>query len=130
MSSSTISNLDSPIWLKKSTISTSHTFKEVSGAETLLKYSNNNLVIDDTFGSVLNDTDYFKSENDLFNSKNKIFIWRKYSLDRPIPYSMTTKGYSRPVIEMKILGHSFLEKLERFDKLYANGDISGYYITS
>jgi voltage-gated potassium channel Kch len=130
MSSSTISNLDSPIWLKKSTVSTSHTFKEVSGDETLLKYSNNNLVIDDKSGSVLNDPDYFKSENDLFNSKNKIFIWRKYSLDRPIQYVMTIKGYSRPVIENKILGHSFLEKLERFDKLYSNSDISGYYITS
>ncbi len=133
MSSSTISNLDSPIWLKESTISTSYTFKEMGGAETLSRYSNN-LTSDSSYGnSVLGvylgiNNSTFRSDNDLFKLKNKIFIWRNYVLHRPISYFMTIKGYFKPIETNKILGPEFLEIFERYDKIYTNGDISGYYV--
>lgn len=133
MISSTISNVDSPLWLKESTISTTYTLKEVKGAETLSKYSDN-LISDNRYGgSVLSvylgiKESSFKSERDLFKSENKIFIWRNYMLDRPIRWFMRLEGYYKRIEEDKILGSEFLDKLERYDKNYDNGDVSGYYL--
>lgn len=132
MSSVTVSNLDSPLWLKESTISTTYTHSEVRGAETLSRYSDN-LSSDIRFGYALigfisdpNDTFIELKEENL--NQSQTVIWRDYMLARPVRYSMKLDGYYKPVIMNKVLGPEFLEKLNRHNKIYQNGNINGYDI--
>jgi len=131
MSSSTTSNLDSPLWLKKDTVSTTYTLGEVRGAETLSKFGNNFLcdylfgesVISSYFGK--NYTVYDQNEN---FSHGKIFIWRSYMKQRPISYFTFLEGYYKPIASTIILGGNFYSKLNKYNKIYSNEDLSAYYI--
>ena len=89
MSTCTISNLDSPIWLKDSTVSTTYTVAEIQGAETMSHYSDN-LFSDSRYGnSVLGiyldiETTSLQSTSQIIDRKNEIFLWRNYILESPI----------------------------------------------
>lgn len=133
MTTSTISNLDSPIWLKDSTISTSYTLQELKGAETISHYSDETFSDSRYGGSVLGI--YIGSQQDslysrdLSNRAGSIFIWRTYMEDRPIRMVTTLKGYSQQVESDVILGPEYQEDLERMQqKIYENDDVRGYYI--
>lgn len=132
MTASTISNLDSPIWLKESTISTSYTVQELKGAETLSHFSNETFS-DSRFGSSILGG-YYGSQQDSLNSRDlsnrtgSIFIWRTYMENSPIRMLTTLKGYYKPVVSDVVLGPEYLEELERMQKVYENGDVRGYYI--
>jgi hypothetical protein len=132
MTTSTISNLDNPLWLKESTISTSYTFQELKGAETLSYYSD--AVFSDSAygGSII--VDYYGIQTTSLYSRDmsirtgKIFVWRKYMIDRPIRTFITLNGYYQPVEDTLILGPTFHKELEKMQKIYENNDVQGYYI--
>gem|GEM_PF-2798533 len=132
MSASTSSNLDSPLWLKKETVSTTYTLGEVRGAETLSKYGNN-LSSDTTFrASVIGI--YLGKNFTKFNLNSQpksgtIFIWRSYMENRPITTYINLNGYYKEVSRPIILGQSFHSKLNRNDKIYDNKDLSAYFFT-
>jgi len=110
MSTSTISNLDSPLWLKESTISTSYSHQELQGTETLIKYSDSVFSDSRYERSIIRDYYRFHTtpvpSQDLSNHEGEIFIWRNYLINRPIK----------------------LSKIELVQKVYYNGGISGYLI--
>ena len=132
MTTSTISNLDNPLWLKESTISTSYTFQELKGAETLSRYSD--AVFSDSAygGSII--IDYYGIQTtslysrDLSIRTGKIFVWRKYMIDRPIQLYTNIKGYYQPLEMPVILGQDFIKNLETTQKIYSNEDVSGFYL--
>lgn len=130
--SNNLTNLDSPLWLQETSISTSYTFQEVYGAETLTHHS----------GSVFSDSRYgtsvigvncglqhssFDSE-DLSKRIGSIFIWRDYMKERPIQMFTIIDGYYKPVESDVVLGEDYLRYLDRFQKVYKNDDIVGYFI--
>jgi len=132
MTTSTISNLDSPLWLKESTISTSYTIQELKGAETLSHYSER-VFSDSRYGSSIFGTYLGLQHNefdnkDLSNRDGDILIWRDYMNDRPIQMFMNLKGYYKSVVDNVILGPTFHKELEKMQKIYENNDIQGYYI--
>lgn len=130
----TTSNLDSPIWLKSSTVSTSYTIPEVKGATTLSHYSSN-ITGDSRFGySVLveylefNELD-FNTFTEGSNFDNSIFLWRKYMVEKPIRTRKILEGYGGLVDVNIILGQNFFNSFERKNKIYDNSQLSGYFIT-
>ncbi len=134
MISSTISNEDSPLWLQESTISTSYTIQEGVGAETVTRISDK-VMLDSRYSQPVGRTSAHQTERQIFRNQQQIsstpdtvFMWRDYMLDRPIRLFMTLEGYDRRLVERKILGKDFLMELEKFDKIYQNGDISGFYL--
>ena len=132
MSTSTISNLDHPLWLKNSTISTSYTVQELKGAETLTRYSNS-VFSDSRYGGSVMEIYYESTTYSLFNEdplerKGEIYVWRKYMMDRPIRVFVNVKGYYDSVECSVVLGEDYLKKLAMVQKVYSDGDISGYFI--
>jgi len=133
MSTSTIANLDSPLWLQESTISTTYTHAEVKGAETLSQYSYH-LFSDSRYGgSVLNvylgmNTNSLQDSQQVFERNDEIFMWRNYMLERPIRIISRVEGYDRTIVINTILGIDTLEKLDKMHRVYDNREIIGYYI--
>lgn len=139
MSSNTISNLDSPLWLKEETISTTYTIAELKGAETLSHYSDNIFsdarfgpsVIGIHFGNVTSTSSLSNSINnreDIFKHQGKIFLWRDYMLDKPVRTFDKMEGYDRQIEVPKILGQETFNELADMNRIYDNREIIGYYI--
>jgi len=114
MTTSTISNLDSPLWLKESTISTSYTVQELKGAETLSLYSAVNI--------------FDLRWNVYMPRVGNIFVWTTYLEDRPIRMYIQITGYYAPIQKGGILGQEFFKGLVKMQNVYANGDVAGYFI--
>jgi hypothetical protein len=132
MIASTVSNLDSPFWLQQDTISTSYTWQEIKGAETITGYSDT-VFSDERYGGSILD-DWYNTENspleseDLSKHVGKIFIWRKYMENGPILQYLYVKGYYKFVSTPVVLGPGFQNKLETMQKVYTNNGISAYDI--
>lgn len=130
--SNNLTNLDSPLWLKNSTISTTYTVQEVKGAETISRYSEQ-AFSDSRYGhSVLGiwyglQQDPFESW-DLSSRAESVFIWRTYMEESPIRMFTTVEGYYKQVENNVVLGPEYLRELEGMQKMYENGDVCGYYI--
>lgn len=131
MSTSTVSNVDSPIWLKNNTVSTTYTLGEVRGAETLSKLGNN-FVCDYLFGqSVISsycEQNYTMCDPNGNFDYGKIFIWRSYMEQGPITYFRYLKEYYKPISSAVVLGENFHCKLNKYNKIYSNKGLSAYYI--
>lgn len=132
-----LTNLDSPLWLKEYTISTTYTIQEIKGAETICHYSDK-AFSDSRYGSsILNvynglqqNTFSLKDLSDISNRFDSIFVWRKYMLSRPIRVLESfAKGYKN-IENPIILGRVYEEQLEKMQKIYMNKDIVGYYLYS
>jgi len=132
MTSCTISNQDSPLWLSESTISTTYTIQEVKGAETLSEYSEN-IFSDSRYGSSIIGLccgigySSSESEKEILGAKDKIFVWRNYMKNRPVRAYIDLDGYYKKIIDNRILGKDMLDRLEYHDKIYQNDDITGYF---
>jgi len=111
---------------------------EMVGFDTLSKYSSN-MISDYQFGrttleiklglknATINNQDQINSEN------NTIFLWRKYTLNRPVRVSRTlTKNYDINYVKLRtnneIFGNKFHERLNKYDKVYDNNKIIGCYL--
>lgn len=133
MITSTVANQDNPIWLQESTISTVYTIQEGVGAETVTRISEK-VMVDSWYSSVVGRTAHqtevrtFLREQQISTTPDTVFMWRNYMLDRPIRLFMTLEDFHRRLEDRKILGMDFLTELEKFDKIYQNGDISGFYL--
>jgi hypothetical protein len=131
MSASTISNLDSPLWLKTETVSTTYTLGEVRGAETLSEFGTD-YICDSSFGESVISV-YYGQNCTVFNPNEKIssgniFIWRSYMEQRPIRCFTSLEGYYKPIESTTVLGKDFHSKLTKYNKIYYNKDLSAYYI--
>jgi len=129
MSTSTISNLDSPLWLKTNTVSTTFTLGEIRGAETLSKYGND-FICDPSFAEIVMPRfaqNFTASESYENFGHGKILIWRSYMEKRPIKYPRPLKGYYQLVDFTYVLGEDFHFKLNKYDKIYHNKYLSAYY---
>ena len=130
--SNNLANLDSPIWLKNSTISTTYTIQEVKGAETISCYSEQ-AFSDSRYGSSVLGVhcglqhDSLDSR-DLSDHVGGVFVWREYMENRPIRMFTTIEGYYKQVVNNIVLGPEYLRELEKMQKIYENDDVSGYYI--
>jgi hypothetical protein len=131
--SNNLANLDSPIWLKNSTISTTYTIQEVKGAETMSRHLDK-VISDSRYGgSVLGI--YYGLQHDPLDSRDLsdraggIFVWRQYMENRPIRMFTTVEGYYKPVVSNVVLGPGYVDELERTQKIYANDDIYSYLIS-
>jgi len=130
--SNNLANLDSPLWLKESTISTTYTIQEVKGAETISRYSEQAFSDSRYGGSVLGA--YYGLQHDSFYSKDlsdragDVFIWRSYMENRPIRMFITVEGYYKAVEDNVVLGPEYQKLLEKMQKIYENDDVCGYYI--
>ncbi|WP_197080306.1 glycosyltransferase family protein [Methanosarcina siciliae] len=142
MSSSTISNSDSPSWLEESTVSESFTLQEIQAGERLADYSTN-IVSDSKYSFNFLDLwlgvkkPPFSIENIETNDNlnDTIYIWRKYTLYRPIKVTRSLNNtynsvYSKMIYEDKILGISFFRNLESHNKIYDNCDVSAYHLAN
>jgi hypothetical protein len=129
----TISNSDSPIWLKSSTISNSNTFQEIFGTQTIQKFSND-LISDNVYGSRVLFAYFnikfigFNDVAELDQLKNKNFIWRKYMLTNPVIITRQNsiqgaENFESIKYEKIIFGQNLLNKLEQNNKIYVNKDI-------
>jgi len=133
MTASTISNLDSPLWLKESSISTTYTIQEGAGAETIVRISEK-VMLDSRYssavGRISHQTEYiiFQSEEQIEKITKTVFIWRDYMLDRPIKMSALLEGYYKEIVVGKVLKKKYLETLNRFNKIYENDDMCGFYL--
>jgi hypothetical protein len=135
MSASTFSNsnVDSPLWLEDSTISTTYNTAEIRGAETMVQFSDN-LFSDSRYGSsVLGvyldiNNSGFQNKNHIFERNRDILLWRKYMLDRPIRTYAKVEGYDRRIVKKEILGYETLGELDNSQKIYTNNEIIGFYI--
>ena len=130
--SNNLANLDSPIWLKNSTISTTYTIQEVKGAETISCYSEQ-AFSDSRYGSSVLGVWYGLQQDpfeswDLSGRAESVFIWRTYMEERPIRMFTTLEGYYKQVENNVVLGPEYLRELEGMQKMYENGDVCGYYI--
>lgn len=125
MVSNSVSNLDSPVWLKENTKSTTYTHAEIQGAKTMSLYSEelfsdyffNGLVLYDYLGSIVV-TDLQKIR--------EVFLWRNYMLDRPIMKYDSLENYDRVIQSNVVYGQSTLNKLEQINKIYDNGEIIAF----
>lgn len=124
MSSSTIANQDSPLWLENSTPSYIYSTAEITAAKTIVQYSEN--VFSDRFygSSVLGvylgiDHRRFVDINSLDNRGKDIFLWRRYFFERPI---YTTS-------KLEVLGSDVFNQLESENKIYNNKYVIGYYLS-
>ncbi|OBZ34303.1 glycosyltransferase family 39 protein [Methanohalophilus sp. DAL1] len=133
MSASTIPNGDSPLWLEDSTISTTYNTPEIRGAETMSRYSDD-LFSDSRYGSsvlgvCLNlDQSPLQNKQRMSSRVNEILLWRNYMLDRPIRTFAKVEGYDRRIVKKEILGPEVLKNLIKENKIYENGEISGFFI--
>ena len=130
MSTSTISNVDSPLWLKNDTFSTTYTLGEVRGTETLSEFGNN-FISDSRFGistiGIYFGKDFTEFSLDSQPKSGTIFIWRSYMENRPVTIHTKLKGYYKEVSHSIVLGQSFHSNLARHDKIYDNNDLSAYF---
>ena len=130
--SNNLANLDSPLWLKDSTISTTYTIQELKGAETVSCYSEQ-AFSDSRYGASTLGA-YYGLQHDPFDTKDlstragDVFIWRSYMENRPIRMFTTVEGYYKQVESNVILGPEYLKVLEKMQKMYENDDVCGYYI--
>jgi len=133
MTTSTIPNEDSPLWLQETTISMAYTTQEGIGAETLSNISER-VLVDSRYTEVIDNMPHsaeriiFSSEQQL-STPDTVFLWRQYMLDRPVQNYVHLEGYYRKVSSPEILGIEFLHRLDNFDKMYDNHGIEGYYLT-
>lgn len=138
MSSSTISNSDSPSWLLDSTVSESFTIQEIQAGERLDGYSTNILSDPKYSFNFLNlwldlqESKFTVGEIETNNDVNEtIYIWRKYTLYRPVKVRNLNNSYntvySKMIYENRVLGDSFFKNLESCSKIYDNYDVSAYY---
>ncbi|APH38559.1 glycosyltransferase family protein [Methanohalophilus halophilus] len=141
MSASTFSgsNVDSPIWLEDSTISTTYNTAEIQAAETMALFSDN-FFSDSRYGSSVlgvylsdsgskrNLTTSFNNKEQIHKRKKHIFLWRNYMLNRPIRTHVRIEGYDQIVAKNEVLGHNTLESLYNSQKIYTNNEIIGYYV--
>jgi hypothetical protein len=128
MSTSTVSNLDSPVWLKNSTVSTTYSLKEVTGTERIVSYGAN-IVTDSSYGHGLISA-YLDHKYTVFNVSNRLngdstFLWRSYMEDRPIPGSVI-KVKNKILYPDVILGSAFHSDLDKKNKIYDNNGLSAY----
>lgn len=134
MTTSTISNEDSPLWLRETTISKAYTTQEVIGAETLSNVSER-VLVDSRYSEIIQNMPHnaeykiFSSDQQITCTPDSVFLWRQYMLDRPIQNYVRLEGYYKEVLSPKILGTEFLNTLVNFDKIYDNQGIHGYYLT-
>lgn len=131
MSASTVSNLDSPLWLKNDTVSTTFNLEEVKGAETLSKLGTN-FIADPGFGSLAVNS-YSKRYPSMFSNgmrfnHGSIFLWRSFLEKRPIEYAIKLVGHES-IPSHTVLGPVFHSRLGQYDKIYDNKDLSAYYIS-
>ncbi len=131
MSASTVSNLDSPLWLKNNTVSTTFTLEEVSGAKTLSKLGTN-FIADPSFGNLVVNL-YSKQYPTIFSKgmcfdHGNIFLWRSFLEKRPIEYTIPLVGHES-IPSHLVLGQIFHSRLSQYDKIYDNKDLSAYYIS-
>lgn len=130
--SNNLTNLDSPLWLKESSISTTYTFQEIKGAETISRYSDN-AFSDSRYGNSILGV-YYRLQHDPLDSRDltnrvgDIFIWRTYMEDRPIRMFTSFQEYYKPIVIDVILGIEYKEELQKMLKVYENGSVCGYYI--
>lgn len=132
MLTSTSNNLDSPFWLKESTISTTYTVQEIEGAELISRYSDE-AFSDSRYGSSILGSYYGLQKNalnsrDLTNRAGDVFVWRNYMADRPIRMFKKIEGYDKWITINVILGSGYKEALVKMHKVCENDDIAGYYI--
>lgn len=138
MSANTISNLDSSLWLKNNTVSTTYTLEEVSGAETLSKFGTT-FISDTMFAKVVANSNLkltltaISPNITTISSKarlnhSSILVWRQYMEKRPIQYDTPLAGYD-PVTSYIVLGPIYHSKLNQYDKIYDNNDLSAYFIS-
>jgi hypothetical protein len=136
MISGTTANDDSPLWLEESTISTTYTIQELSGAKTFSSHSSD-FISDVRFGSSILREHLGKnyeslSMKDIVESKEgikgQIFVWRSYMTSRPIRSLQTIEGYYAPVEGTEVLGENALAVLQIHQKVYENDDIAAYYL--
>ena len=130
--SDNLTNLDSPLWLKEYSISTTYTFQEIKGAETISRYSNN-AFSDSRYGnSILGIYCELQHDpldsRDLTNRVGDVFIWRTYMEDRPIRMFASFQEYYREIVINVVLGIGFKEELQKMHKIYENDSVCGYYI--
>jgi positive regulator of sigma E activity len=138
MVGNTICNLDSPLWLENSTISTSYTVPEVLGGSTITNLSssttgdqNYQISILNAYyrGTALSSATYSSSRN-LGADGRDLFIWRNYMENRPIQITTTVEGYYQPVAAEKVLGEEYYRTLLLNDKVYNNGDLTGFWMNA
>lgn len=138
MISNTTSNTDSPLWLKNSTPSEEFTNIEMQGFDTLSKYSPR-MLSDYQFGrTTLEIKSGFKNatirnKDQIYSENDTIFIWRRYTLNRPVSVLRVLKGtydikYVKLTTSQEIFGNGFYDKLNMYDKVYDNQKIIGFYI--
>jgi len=133
MTTSTISNGGSPIWLQKTTISTDYTLQEGTGAETLSNISEN-VLVDSRYAVVVKSLDsntnvmILSSEQQINKTSNSVFLWRDYMINKPIQMYVPLMGYYQPISRPYILGPEFLSKLDKFNRVYDDRGVEGYYI--
>jgi hypothetical protein len=132
MPANTISNLDSPLWLKDSTISTTYNPAEIRGAETLSMHSNH-IFSDSRYGSSvisvylgINNMNFY-GINQINERSNELFLWRNYMLTNPVRVFGKFDG-NRRVVYTEILGTDTLKKLNSMNRIYDNAEIIGFYI--
>lgn len=134
MTTSTVSNEDSPLWLQETTISTVYTTQEGIGAETLSNISER-VLVDSRYTEVIDNIPHsterimLSSKQQIISTPDTVFLWRQYMLDRPVRNYVSLEGYYQEVLNPEILGVEFLRKLENYDKTYDNHGIEGYYLT-
>jgi len=130
--SNNLTNLDSPLWLKESTISTTYTVQEVKGAETISRHSDT-AFSDSRYGTCVLGL-YYGLQNDpilsrdLANRDGDVFIWREYMGDRPIRMFRDLEGYYKKIEDYVILGPRYVDELEKMQKVYENDDVYGYFL--
>lgn len=128
MSASTTSNLDSPIWLKNNTVSTTYSTAEVYGAERVANM-NENITTDRLFGSCIVSIYLNKTFNTYTYNQNSssdgIFLWRSYMEKRPI--SIFVEFQHRKTDSTIILGQKVHSRLNNNNnKIYDDGDLNAY----
>lgn len=134
MISNTISNLDSPLWLEESSVSTTYTKQEGVGAETIHRISNT-IIIDNRYQELLPKSNsktnviIFQDYDQILSSRNSVFMWRNYMIDRPIRILMPIEGYYKRIEFPTIMGVETYNSLDNIhNKIYDNYGLEGYYL--
>lgn len=129
MTTDTVSNWDSPLWLKNNTISTTYSSAEIAGAERITN-SGANITSDLTFGNGIISGCMNKTFNAYTQNKpmpsGSIFLWRSYMENRPIRGFVSIDN--RSIATEEVLGPEFHSKLDKYNKVYNNNKMSGYLI--
>lgn len=142
MSTNTVSNVDSPLWMENDTLSTTYTLAEITGAETLLQYSDNvssdrmftslviNTYLDGNTSNPYTVEEIFGIGSIVFDTNDGLYLWRDFMIERPIRTDIKLEGYDRPILQPYILGLQTLNELNKMDRIYDNSEIIGFYIKS